>query len=267
MKQINALEKHLELQLVERTAHGIRLTAAGQVHLPARKAAVRVLEQAVAEAKRHLQTAQTTLRIGSSLLNPCKPFMDLWYQLDREFSSYRLNIVPFRTTTTSILSKSQHSGKNLIFLIGVCDSQLWLNYCNSAARTVSALHRRVTRPSACRQRKNHAVRPVRRNHHDGQGRRFRGCRCHSCAALRQHPQIHVETPRSFAISRCSTAASNEIGHADYRVLEGCSSGARHHSGRVGFPDCIRTAVSTQSIGRNSASCCMCKRTYQNGKLT
>ena len=31
MKQINALEKHLELKLLERTPQGVRLTAAGEV--------------------------------------------------------------------------------------------------------------------------------------------------------------------------------------------------------------------------------------------
>ena len=41
IKQINALERHLDLRLFERTNHGIALTPAGQVILPACAADVR----------------------------------------------------------------------------------------------------------------------------------------------------------------------------------------------------------------------------------
>ena len=39
--------------------------------------------------------SEKTFCIGSSLLNPCKPFMDLWYKVNASFPGYRLHIVPF----------------------------------------------------------------------------------------------------------------------------------------------------------------------------
>ena len=52
MKQVNALEKHLDLQLFERDAHGIRLTAAGQIIYRHARQMFAYSEQAIAEARR-----------------------------------------------------------------------------------------------------------------------------------------------------------------------------------------------------------------------
>lgn len=37
----------------------------------------------------------TFVCVGTSLLSPAKPFMDLWYQVSTEFSDYKLHLVPF----------------------------------------------------------------------------------------------------------------------------------------------------------------------------
>lgn len=58
MKQINMLEKHLKLQLVERTMYGIRLTAAGQVIYQHAKQLFAYSEQVIAEAHHIADTAQ-----------------------------------------------------------------------------------------------------------------------------------------------------------------------------------------------------------------
>ena len=211
MKQINALEKHLELQLFERTAHGIRLTAAGQVIYRQARQMFACSEQAIAEAKRAAQTAQTTLRIGSSLLNPCKPFMDLWYQLDREFSGYRLNIVPFRDDHEGILSEIAALGDKFDFLIGVCDSQLWLNYCSflplgqyQHCIAVSRGHRLAGKEKiTLSDLYGETIMMVK----EGDSAAVDAIR----AALRQHPQICVEdTPQFYDIevfNRCEQTTS------------------------------------------------------------
>ena len=206
MKQVNALEKHLGLQLFERDAHGIRLTAAGQVIYRHARQMFAYSEQAIAEARRAADTAQTTFRIGSSLLNPCKPFMDLWYQLDQEFSSYQLNIVPFEDDHEGILSEIASLGDKFDFLIGVCDSQLWMNYCNflplgeyQHCIAVARDHRlarydKLTLPDLY----GETVMMVKA----GDSSAVDCIR----AELRQHPQIHIEdTPQFYDIdvfNRC-----------------------------------------------------------------
>ena len=52
MKQINALEKHLDLQLLSRTNHGIHLTPAGQVIYRQAKKMFELSELSIEEARK-----------------------------------------------------------------------------------------------------------------------------------------------------------------------------------------------------------------------
>lgn len=130
MKQINVLEKHLDLKLFDRTSQGIRLTTVGQVLYRHTKTMNDYARKALAEARQASGRVETIFRIGSSILNPCKPFMDLWYQVNQTFPGYKLHIVPFEDDHQGILSEISALGEKFDFLVGVCDSKLWLNHCN-----------------------------------------------------------------------------------------------------------------------------------------
>lgn len=130
MKQVNALERHLELKLLDRTNQGIRLTPAGQVIYRHAKYLFSYSANAVDEARKEAVRVETTFCIGSSILNPCKPFMDLWYQVNQDFPGYKLHIVPFEDDHQGILSEIAALGEKFDFLVGVCDSRQWLDRCN-----------------------------------------------------------------------------------------------------------------------------------------
>lgn len=130
MKQINALEKHLELKLFDRTNQGIRLTAAGQVIYRHAKFLFDYSAKAIEEARLQAAAVETTFCIGSSLLNPCKPFMNLWYQVNQEFPGYKLHIVPFEDDHRGILNEIGALGEKYDFLVGACDSVEWMNLCS-----------------------------------------------------------------------------------------------------------------------------------------
>lgn len=130
MKQINNLENHLELKLFERTNHGIVLTAAGKVIYKHAKALFSYSEKVMSEARKTLNAIETTFKIGTSILNPCKPFMDLWYRVNEQFPDYRLQIVPFEDSHTGALDEISSLGTKYDFLIGGCDSKQWLERCN-----------------------------------------------------------------------------------------------------------------------------------------
>lgn len=130
MKQMNTLEKHLDLKLMERTASGIRLTAAGAVIYQDAKFMIDYSKKSVASAKATLCANDTTFCVGTSLLNPAKPFMDLWYRVNKDFPEYKLHLVPFEDNHEGILSEIGQLGEKFDFLIGVCDSKAWLNLCN-----------------------------------------------------------------------------------------------------------------------------------------
>ncbi len=130
MKQMNNLEDHLGLKLINRTPNGIQLTPAGEVIC--REAAVikEYSDKAVTAAREKTREYNTTFCVGTSLLNPAKPFMDLWYKLNKYFPDYKLHLVPFEDNHEGILSEIKSLGEKFDFLIGVCDSKAWLSYCN-----------------------------------------------------------------------------------------------------------------------------------------
>lgn len=129
MKQMNALEKHLNLTLFNRTSHGIQITRAGQIIYKHAKEMIQLSSQAILEAQKAEEIIDTTLNIGSSLLNPCKPFMDLWYSISKNFPGIKLNIVPFDDKHQNILNEIEGLGNKFDFIVGVNDSKLWQNRC------------------------------------------------------------------------------------------------------------------------------------------
>lgn len=129
MKQVNALEKRLGLSLLERTNQGVRLTAAGQVIQREGRALTRAAEQAVKKARAAGEPAGTIFRVGSSILNPCEPFMPLWDRVRGAFPGGGVRIVPVEDDHQDILSVIASLGQELDFLVGVCDSRRWMDRC------------------------------------------------------------------------------------------------------------------------------------------
>lgn len=130
MKQINALEAHLGLTLMERTQSGIGLTEAGKRIYQDTKFLKDYSAKSIAAARALQESADHTFCVGTSLLNPARPFMDLWYRVNQEFADYKLHLVPFEDDHNGILSEIGMLGEKFDFLIGVCDSKAWLALCN-----------------------------------------------------------------------------------------------------------------------------------------
>lgn len=130
MKQMNTLEAELELKLIDRTPSGIRLTRAGSLIYQDAKFMIEYSRRALENAHNSMGTSDNTFRVGTSLLNPARPFMDLWYQVNQEFSEYRLHLVSFEDDHRGILSEIEKLGEKFDFLIGVCDSRAWLSRCS-----------------------------------------------------------------------------------------------------------------------------------------
>ena len=130
MKQMNTLEAHLDVKLTERTPTGVKLTAAGEIIYRDAKFMIDYSKKSLAEAKAAEHSYDTTFCVGTSLLNPAKPFMDIWYRVNKKFPDYKLHLVPFEDDHDGILSEIKKLGEKFDFLIGVCDSKAWLSLCN-----------------------------------------------------------------------------------------------------------------------------------------
>ena len=130
MKQINSLESHLNLKLLERSPQGVSLTPAGDVIYKDAKFLFDYSKRSIENAKHAMEVCDKTFCVGTSLLNPAKPFMDLWYRVSSMFPDYKLHLVPFEDNHEGILSEISQLGEKFDFLLTVCDSKLWLNQCN-----------------------------------------------------------------------------------------------------------------------------------------
>lgn len=130
MKQMNTLESHLNIRLLDRTTSGIRLTAAGNSIYQDAKFMIDYSQRSIANAKARMHATDTTFCVGTSLLNPAKPFMDLWYRVNKDFPDYKLHLVPFEDDHDGIVSEIGKLGEKFDFLIGVCNSKTWLSLCN-----------------------------------------------------------------------------------------------------------------------------------------
>ena len=129
MKQMNLLESHLDLKLVNRTSGGVTLTAAGEIIYRNAKIIKDFSKKAISEAKETEHKYDTTFCVGTSLLNPAKPFMDIWYRVNKKFPDYKLHLVPFEDNHEGVLCEIKKLGEKFDFLIGVCDSKTWLSMC------------------------------------------------------------------------------------------------------------------------------------------
>lgn len=130
MKQIDTLETHLDLKLLERTPRGVQLTPAGEIIARDARFLEEYAQRSISNARAVVSASETTFCVGTSMLNPAKPFMDLWYQVNREFPGYKLHLVPFEDDHRGILSEIGKLGEKFDFLVGVCDSKMWLDKCN-----------------------------------------------------------------------------------------------------------------------------------------
>ena len=130
MKQMNTLEVHLDIKLLDRTPTGIQLTKAGNIIYEDAKFIMDYSKKALVNAKATALEEDTTFCVGTSLLNPAKPFMDLWYRANKAFPDYKLHLVPFDDNHYNILNVIGSLGEKFDFLIGVCDSRAWLSLCN-----------------------------------------------------------------------------------------------------------------------------------------
>ena len=127
MKQMNALEKRLELTLLKRTNQGIELTEAGKYIYDFAKNMIAESEVAVLKARSIQQREIKTIRVGSSFLNPSNVLTDLWNKISGFSTEYRIKIVPYNDDHEQILSVVASLGKTMDFMVGVFGSQQMLS--------------------------------------------------------------------------------------------------------------------------------------------
>ena len=125
MNQINKLEGNVGVKLVERTNQGTRLTTAGRSFYQDAKQLISFADAAIKKAQQLAASEQKVIRIGTSILRPCKRLIELWNTIDDGNLPYQINIVPFDDEPKSFNAVLSSLGNNIDCFIGPCDSIEW----------------------------------------------------------------------------------------------------------------------------------------------
>lgn len=94
VQQINLLEASCGLKLFSRSNHGVTLTPAGQSLYEDAKTIIKLSGEALEKAHRISETAESTVRIGTSLLFKCRMFPDIWSQVSSQCPNLKVEILP-----------------------------------------------------------------------------------------------------------------------------------------------------------------------------
>ncbi|MDE6744956.1 MAG: LysR family transcriptional regulator, partial [Lachnospiraceae bacterium] len=125
MNQINKLEANVGVKLIERTSQGTQLTAAGRSFYKDAKKIIKLSEQAIARTRQIAKNEKQVIRIGTSILRPCKMLVDLWSEIDDGTLPVTIRIVPFDDSPASMEKMLETLGKEIDCFVGPCDSLTW----------------------------------------------------------------------------------------------------------------------------------------------
>lgn len=125
MKQMNLLEKQIGLLLFVRTPRGVHLTKAGESIYKDAKFMIQYSEESIERAYHAQATDRHIIRIGTSVLYPCKLLMDLWNQKADSQWEFKFKIIPFQDTKLFYYDL----GKKYDLIAGVYDSTQMSELC------------------------------------------------------------------------------------------------------------------------------------------
>lgn len=125
MNQINKLEANVGVKLIERTSQGTQLTAAGRSFYKDAKKIIKQSEQAIARTRQIAKNEKQAIRIGTSILRPCKMLVDLWSEIDDGTLPVTIRIIPFDDSPASMEKMLETLGKEIDCFVGPCDSLTW----------------------------------------------------------------------------------------------------------------------------------------------
>ncbi len=125
MNQINKFEGQIGIKLINRTNQGANLTSAGRSIYKDAKKIVKISQQAISKAKKIAKEEHQVIRIGTSILRPCKMLVDLWSEIDDGTLSVATRIIPFDDTPAGMETMLSSLGKEIDCFVGPCDSLTW----------------------------------------------------------------------------------------------------------------------------------------------
>lgn len=124
IKQINLLEKSLDVKLFERTHRGLKLTKAGQSLYQDAKYVIQYCRESIVRAKNAMQNEDTVIRIGSSPMTPAQLLVQLWPEFQEYCPDMKFEIIPFENTPENAREILANLGKNIDIIGGIFDQTM-----------------------------------------------------------------------------------------------------------------------------------------------
>ena len=125
MKQMNLMENDIGIKLFERNHQGIKLTEAGKQIYKDSKHIINYSKQAIQNALKLEKNQNVVITVGTSVICPCKPLMDIWYKISDSFPNYKIKIVPFENNHSTILSTLKGNDIDFDAIVTPNDSEEW----------------------------------------------------------------------------------------------------------------------------------------------
>ena len=113
MKNINALEKHIGVKLLIRTNRGVELTKDGKKIYKTGKHIIELSQNLIKSLKADKNNKDIIVRVGTSLLYPADPLVNLWSKVSNNNTTVKINIVPMGDSYTNLLSIAGKLGKTI----------------------------------------------------------------------------------------------------------------------------------------------------------
>ena len=123
-KQINLLEKDLDLKLFVRTHRGLALTEAGKSLYRDAKYIIQYCKESVGRAKKAMQEKDNIIRIGTSPMTPAAPLVQEWAKVQKEHPDIKLQIVPFMNSLENAREILKNLGQNIDVVGGIFDETM-----------------------------------------------------------------------------------------------------------------------------------------------
>ncbi len=122
MKQINALEKELEVTLFDRSNHGLRITKAGEAFLQDARYILEYITRAEQKA-REIQEGETrrSICIGTSVMTPAKFILDVWSQIQSRMPTLKIELIPFENNPVNSVEILRNLGQHIDVVAGLYD--------------------------------------------------------------------------------------------------------------------------------------------------
>lgn len=128
MNQVNALEERLGFRVLARSPRGVALTEAGEVFCRASEKLREEAARAVGRARRLSAQEKPVVRLGTSLLRPCRPVLEL---LEKRRPAWRerfqIRMVPFSDSPEEFARLRHNLGGEIDCFASPCDSAAWQN--------------------------------------------------------------------------------------------------------------------------------------------